>query len=74
MDESDDLKEILVNECIREFGSRALATALRRSKKGEKKMRILKYLRIWDGKLGDKGVRDIVNFIIQTNNSSLKSF
>ena len=72
MDEGDDLNEILVNERIGEFGARALATALRRSTKGEKGMPILKSLRIWEGELGDEGVRDIVNFIIQTNNSSLK--
>ena len=35
-------------------------------------MPILKFLRIWEGELGDEGVRDIVNFIIQTNNSSVK--
>ena len=72
MDEGEDLNEILVNERIGEFGARALATALRRSTKGEKGMPILKSLRIWEGELGDEGVRDIVNFIIQTNNSSLK--
>ena len=72
MDEGEDLNEILVNERIGEFGARALATALRRSTKGEKGMPILKSLRIWEGELGDEGVRDIINFIIQTNNSSLK--
>ena len=35
-------------------------------------MPILKSLRIWEGELGDEGVRNIVKFIIETNNSSLK--
>ena len=72
MDEGEDLNEILVNDRIGEFGARALATALRRSTKGEKGMPILKSLRIWEGELGDEGVRNIVKFIIETNNSSLK--
>ena len=72
MDEGEDLNEILVNDKIGEFGARALATALRRSTKGEKGMPILKSLRIWEGELGDEGVRNIVKFIIETNNSSLK--
>ena len=71
-DEGDDLNEILVNEKIGEFGARALAMALRRSTKGEKGMPILKSMRIWEGELGDEGVRNIVKFIIETNNSSLK--
>ena len=72
LDEGEDLNEILVNDRIGEFGARALATALRRSTKGEKGMPILKSLRIWEGELGDEGVRNIVKFIIETNNSSLK--
>ena len=42
--------------------------ALRRSTKGKKGMPILKSLRIWEGELGDEGVRNIVKFIIETNN------
>jgi Ran GTPase-activating protein (RanGAP) involved in mRNA processing and transport len=72
MDEGEDLNEILVNDRIGEFGARALALALKRSTKGEKGMPILKSLRIWEGELGDEGVRNIVKFIIETNNSSLK--
>ena len=35
LDEGEDLNEILINDRIGEFGARALATALRRSTKGE---------------------------------------
>lgn len=71
LEEGDDLNEVLINEKIGEFGARALATALKKSTKGEKGMPILKSLRIWEGELGDEGVRDIEKFIIETNNSSL---
>ena len=72
LDEGEDLNEILIMEKIGEFGARALALALRRSTKGDKGMPILKSLRIWEGEIGDEGVRSIVKFIIETNNSSLR--
>ena len=71
LDEGDDLNEILVNDKIGEFGARALATGLKRSTKDDKGMPILKSLRIWEGDIGDEGVRAIHQFIIETNNSSL---
>ena len=67
-----DLNEIIVNDKLGEFGARALATALRLSTKEGKGMPILKSLRILEGELGDEGVRNLVKFIIETNNSSLK--
>jgi len=33
---------------------------------------ILKTLRILEGELGDEGVRNLVKFLIETNNSSIK--
>jgi len=71
IDEGDDLNEILLNERVGEFGARALALALKRCTKNEKGMPILKSLRIWEGEIGDEGMRAIHQFIIETNNSSL---
>ena len=71
IDEGDDLNEILLNERVGEFGARALALALKRCTKDDKGMPILKSLRIWEGEIGDEGMRAIHQFIIETNNSSL---
>ena len=49
-----------------------LAIALRCSTKGEKGIPILKSLRILEGGLGDEGVRNLVKFLIETNNSSIR--
>ena len=71
IDEGDDLNEILLNERVGEFGARALALGLKRCTKDNKGMPILKSLRIWEGEIGDEGMRAIHQFIIETNNSSL---
>lgn len=71
IDEGEDLQEILINDKIGEFGARALSNALTRSTKGNKGFPTLKVLRIWEGDIGDEGVRALVQFIINTNNTSL---
>ena len=72
MNEGEDLNEILVNEKLGELGARALAITLRCSTEGEKGVPILKTLRILEGELGDEGIRNLVKFLIETNNSSIK--
>ena len=71
IDEGEDLNEILISEKIGEFGARALSKALSNSTKDGKGFPILKALRIWEADIGDEGVRELHQFIINTNNASL---
>ena len=71
MEEGDSkLPEILVNERIGENGAKAIANGLRMANKGTG-YNHCQAIRIWDGDIGNEGVKAFYQFITDTNKTQI---